>query len=64
MIKAETLKTSIVGTYQTLQAASKQVDLLLLGHKEVRVNNEPSEKGDPAHTVHAQRKTAFSRKRL
>ena len=54
MIKAETLKTSIVGTYQTLQAASKQVDLLLLGHKDVRVNIVPSEKGYTVHTVHAQ----------
>ena len=54
MIKAETLKTSIVGTYQTLQASSKQVDLLLLGHKDVRVNIVPSEKGYTVHTVHAQ----------
>ena len=52
--KPKALKTSIVGTYQTLQAASKQVDLLLRGHQDVRVNIVPSEKGCTVQTVHAQ----------
>lgn len=54
MIKAETLKTSIVGTYQTLQAASKQVDLLLRGHQDVRVNIVPCADGYTVHKVYAQ----------
>ena len=53
-IKSNVVKMNIVGTYKSFQAASKQVDLLLLGHQDVRVNIVPSENGYTVHTIHAQ----------
>ena len=53
-IKSNVVKMNIVGTYKSFQAASKQVDLILLGHQDVRVNIVPSENGYTVHTIHAQ----------
>lgn len=53
-LKPKTLKTSIVGTYSTLQAASKQVDLLFRSYQDVCVNIVLSEQGYIVHTVHSQ----------
>ena len=49
-----TYKTSIVGTYKTLQAASKQVDLLFRNHQDVRANIVASPGGFTVHAVYAQ----------
>ncbi len=54
MFKAQSLKTSIVGTYKTLQAASKQVDLLFRNHQDVRANIVASPGGFTVHAVYAQ----------
>lgn len=53
-IKSNVVRNEYCRHLQIFSEAHKQVDLLLLGHQDVRVNIVPSENGYTVHTIHAQ----------